>query len=309
MAHMVSILDGVREALGPEVEVTYETRDFSGRGVQIAREADQVILVLNDNPAPALDIQGKNPELGWGTSQVISDGQEAVDRQSLTLAQEDIARLILDANPHTVMVLNVAFPFAIRWSQDHMPAILQVTHGGEELGHGIADILFGRVSPAGRLTQTWPESITDLPDFNDYDITTGRTYMYSKAQPLYPFGYGLSYTSFEYSALDVPDADEDGIIHVRVDVTNTGSVDSDEVVQLYVQYPDSKVQRPERQLRGFKRVHIPAGQRLSVEIPVDIKDLAYWDETEHCWSIEHARTRFLVGASCADIRVKTTKRI
>lgn len=306
--HRVSILDGVREALGPDVEVAYETVDFSGRGIALAEESDLVILVLNDNPAPCLDINGKNPEVGWGTSQVISDGMEAVDRQSLTLAQEDIGKMILKANPNTVMVLTCAFPYAIRWSQDNMPAILQVTHGSEELGHGVADVLFGKVNPAGRLTQTWPESITDLPPIPDYDITKGRTYMYAKARPLYPFGHGLSYTTFKYSRLSVSDM-EGGVVNVSVDVTNTGDMDGDEVVQLYVQYPDSKVLRPERQLRGFKRVHIPSGETVTVSFCVEAEDLAWWDEERHGWVMERGRVRFLAGASSSDIRLERVARI
>lgn len=306
--HRVSILEGVRAALTPDAEVGCETVDFSGRGIELARESELVILVLNDNPAPCLDVFGKNPEVGWGTSQVISDGMEAVDRQSLTLAQEDIGKMMLKANPNVVMVLMCAFPHAIRWSEDNMPAILQVTHGSEELGNGVADVLFGKVNPAGRLTQTWPESITDLPPIPDYDITKGRTYMYATAKPLYPFGHGLSYTGFKYSGLEISDM-EDGRMDVSVCVTNTGNLDGDEVVQLYVQYPDSKVTRPERQLRGFDRVHIPAGETVTVTFPIEAEDLAWWDADRHAWVLERGRVRFLVGASSADIRVRGVGRI
>ncbi len=306
--HKVSVLEGVRSALAPDAEVECETVDFSGHGIELARESDLVILVLNDNPAPCLDVFGNNPEVGWGTSQVISDGMEAVDRQSLTLSQEDVGKMILKANPNTVMVLMCAFPYSIRWSQDNMPAIVQVTHGSEELGNGVADVLFGKVNPAGRLTQTWPESITDLPPIPDYNITKGRTYMYAKAKPLYPFGHGLSYTTFKYSNLKASKM-EGGVMTVSVDVTNTGGMDGDEVVQLYVQYPDSKVLRPERQLRGFRRVHIPVGETVTVTFPVEAEDLAWWDETRHGWALESGRVRFLAGASSADIRAKATARL
>lgn len=142
----------------------------------------------------------------------------------------------------------------------------------------------------------------------DFDLTKGRTYWFAKARPLFCFGHGLSYTSFKYGRLQVSDG-VDGVFRVSVDVTNTGALDGDEVVQVYAQYPGSKVVRPERQLRGFKRVTIPAGQTLRVEIPVAAQDLAYWSETEHRWVVEKGRVRFLVGASSADIRCRKVRRI
>ena len=166
-----------------------------------------------------------------------------------------------------MLLLVTTFPYTIRWSKDHLPAIVQLTHGSEEMGNGVADVLLGKVNPAGRLTQTWPERIEDLPPMMDFDLTKGRTYWFAKARPLFCFGHGLSYTSFKYGRLQVSDG-ADGVFRVSVDVTNTGSVDGDEVVQVYAQYPGSKVVRPERQLRGFRRVSIPAGQTLRVEIPV-----------------------------------------
>lgn len=306
--YQISILRGLHEAIGDNVEILCETADFAGAGVALAKEADIAIVVVGDNPTPCLDVAGGGAEIGWGTSQVVSDGMEEVDRQSLTLSQEDIVKMVMKANPNTVMVLMSGFPYAIRWSQDHVPAIIHVTHGSQELGHGVADVLLGKLNPAGRLSQTWPESIEDLPDLSDYDITKGRTYMYSKAKPLYPFGFGLSYTSFRYSGLKVEEL-QDGGFEVSVDVTNTGDRDGEEVVQLYVQYPDSKVLRPERQLRGFKRVGISKGETVTVTMQVSGEDLSYWDESVHAWKLEAGKVNFLVGASSSDIRLKTVRKI
>ena len=307
-AYAVSILDGIKTALGPDVEATFEKYDIGGLGVKAAREADLAIVVVGNRPSPCLDFERKNPELGWGKSYVVSDGMEQVDRQSITLAEEDIVKLVCQANPNTVMILTTTFPYAIRWSKDNVPAILQVVNSSQEMGNGVADVLTGKVNPAGRLTQTWPESIEDLPPIWDYDITHGRTYMYAKAKPLFPFGHGLSYASFKYSSMKVS-APEDGVVEVSLDVTNRSSVDGDEVVQIYVQYPRSKVERPQRQLRGFKRVSIPAGETVHVTIPVAVEDLAYWNVEDHCWTVEKGRVRFLAGASSADIRCRRSVRI
>ena len=308
MDHAVTIYQGLKEALGEDVEILLETKDFGGEGLRKAAEADVAIVVAGNIAAPCLDITRGGAEIGWGHSMIVQDGMEEVDRQSLALPHEDILRLVYGVNPNTVLLLVTTFPYTIRWSKDHLRAIVQLTHGSEEMGHGVADVLLGKVNPAGRLTQTWPERIEDLPPIMDFDLTKGRTYWFAKARPLFCFGHGLSYTSFKYGRLQVSDG-VDGVFRVSVDVTNTGALDGDEVVQVYAQYPGSKVVRPERQLRGFKRVTIPAGQTLRVEIPVAAQDLAYWSETEHRWVVEKGRVRFLVGASSADIRCRKVRRI
>ena len=308
MHHKVTIYEGLKEALGEGVEVLLETKDFGGEGLKKAAEADVAIVVAGNIAAPCLDVQRGGAEIGWGKSMIVQDGMEEVDRQSLALPHEDILRLVYQANPNTILLMVTTFPYTIRWSKDHLPAIVAMTHGSEEMGHGIADVLLGKVNPAGRLTQTWPESIYDLPPIMDFDLTHGRTYMYGKVKPLFCFGHGLSYTSFKYGRMKVSDG-ADGVFLVSVDVTNTGAVDGEEVVQVYVQYPGSKVVRPQKQLRGFRRVSIPAGQTLRVEIPIAAKDLAYWSPEQHDWVVEKGRVRFLAGASSADIRCRKARRI
>ena len=132
-----------------------------------------------------------------------SDGREDVDRTSLQLDQEDLLRSVYKKNPRTVLVLISSFPYAINWSQANIPAILHFTQSCQELGHAVSDVIFGDYNPAGRTTQTWVKDISDLPHIMDYDIRKGRTYMYFKGKPLYAFGHGLSYTSFDYSHLQV----------------------------------------------------------------------------------------------------------
>ena len=141
-----------------------------------------------------------------------------------------------------------SFPYAINWTQEHVPAIVHMTHCSQEEGSALADVLFGDYNPAGRLVQTWPKSLEQLPPMMDYNIRHGRTYMYFKGKPLYPFGYGLSYTTFEYSDLKTssPTLARDGSLTVSVNVRNTGKRAGDEVVQLYVKHQQSALEHPTR---------------------------------------------------------------
>jgi beta-glucosidase len=235
---------------------------------------------------------------------VASDGREDVDRQAISLEYEDLVKLVRKVNPKTVLVLVSSFPYAIPWSKENISAILHVTQSSQELGNGVAGVLFGIESPAGRLVQTWPKSIEQLPPVLDYDIRNGRTYMYDTQEPLFAFGHGLSYTTFEYRNLRVkrPQIRDGEIAGISVELHNTGSVDSDEVLQLYVGFPDSKVKRPNKALKGFKRVHLPAGRSMMVELPLKAEDLKYWDEERHGWVLEKGRIQLMIGAASDDIR-------
>jgi beta-glucosidase len=136
----------------------------------------------------------------------------------------------------------------------------------------------------------------------DYDIRHGRTYQYFKGKPLYPFGFGLSYTSFEYSGLKTTKPTLTDSILVSVNVRNTGSRDGDEVIQLYVSYPDSKVERPLKQLKGFKRAFIAAGKTATVQIPLKASDVAYWSVEKHAFVVESGKLKLMIGSSSADIK-------
>ena len=292
-AYAVTILQGIRNAAGRDVEVFYAPSDEMDKATIAARKADLAIVCVGNHP------YGTNAR--WMMSPVPSDGREGVDRKAITLEQEDLVSLVAQANPKTVMVLVSNFPFAINWSQENVPAILHVTNNSQELGNGLADVLFGKVNPAGRTTQTWVKSITDLPPMMDYDIRHGRTYQYFNGKPLYPFGFGLSYTTFSYSGLNLSKPKLTDSITVSVDVKNTGKRDGDEVVQLYVSYPDSKVARPIKQLKGFRRVFIPSGETRTVKIPLKAEDLAYWNVARHAFTVESGKVKLMVGSSSETI--------
>jgi len=299
--YVVTILQGIKNAVGSEVEVFYAASDEMDKATIAARKADIAIVCVGNHPY--------GTDARWMVSPVPSDGREGVDRKAITLEQEDLVKVVTQSNPKTVMVLVSNFPFAINWSQENVPAILHVTNNSQELGNGLADVLFGKVNPAGRTTQTWVKSITDLPPMMDYNIRHGRTYQYFKGKPLYPFGFGLSYSTFSYSALKTSKPILTDTTIVSVLVTNTGSRDGEEVVQLYVAYPGSAVERPIKQLKGFKRVFIPAGKTITVDIALKAEDLAYWNVEKHAFIVEKGKVKIMVGSSSEDIRLSSTFRV
>jgi len=299
--YVVTILQGIKNAVGSEVEVFYAASDEMDKATIAARKADIAIVCVGNHPY--------GTDARWMVSPVPSDGREGVDRKAITLEQEDLVKVVTQSNPKTVMVLVSNFPFAINWSQENVPAILHVTNNSQELGNGLADVLFGKVNPAGRTTQTWVKSITDLPPMMDYNICHGRTYQYFKGKPLYPFGFGLSYSTFSYSALKTSKPILTDTTIVSVLVTNTGSRDGEEVVQLYVAYPGSAVERPIKQLKGFKRVFIPAGKTITVDIALKAEDLAYWNVEKHAFIVEKGKVKIMVGSSSEDIRLSSIFRV
>lgn len=241
------------------------------------------------------------------------NGREDHDRTTMALAegQSELIRAVRQANPNTVVVVENSYPTTLNWEQQNVPAILWTTHAGQETGHAVADVLFGDVNPAGRLTQTWYRSEADLPDILDYDIIkAARTYQYFDGQPLYPFGHGLSYSTFRYSDLRVSPGTvrANGTVQVSVRVGNTGRLAGDEVVQLYTHQRGSRDQQPNQQLRAFERVHLAPGQTRTVRLSVPAADLAHWDVTRNRWVFESATHDVLVGASAADIRLRSTVR-
>jgi len=288
--YTVTALEGIKKKSGDAITVAYTADNADGKAVDYARKADAAIVFVGNHPTC---------DAPWAQCPRPSNGKEGIDRQSLTLEEEDLIKLVYQANPNTVVVLMSSFPYAVNWTQEHVPAIVHITHNSQELGNGLADVLFGDYNPAGRLTQTWVKSITDLPDLLDYDIANGRTYMYAKNSPLYAFGHGLSYTTFEYSNLktDKQRLTENDSLTVRIDIRNAGDRDGEEVVQLYVKHIDSKIKRPEKELRGFKRIFIKAGEKVTVQIPLKSEDLRYWNAEKQRFDVEEDRVEIQIGSA------------
>ncbi len=314
--YAISVLEGIRKSAGTGVTVTFAADNTGGQAEKLAKSADVAVVVVGNHPTcgrtPLQDLQSLMSSIAPAAACAVpGEGMESSDRQSLSLPQEELVKQVYAANPRTVVVLVASAPYAIQWTEEHVPAILHTSHNGQDEGTSIADVLFGDYNPAGRVVQTWVKSEAQLPPMLDYNLRHGRTYMYLKDKPLYPFGFGLSYTSFKYSGLKTraETVAKDGTVTVTVDVTNTGARDGDEVVQLYVKHLGSKVERPIEELKGFERVAIAQGQTRAVSFALKAADLAYWDEAGDRWVVESEPVEIRVGGSSAEIQLTKSIRV
>lgn len=259
------------------------------KAVEIAKKADVVILYV-------------------GTTLAIE--AEGRDRKTLALPgnQEELVEAVMAANPKTIVVEMNAGPLATPWIKENVPAMIEAWWGGEEGGNAIADVIFGNVNPGGKLPLTVYASEQQVPSQDEYDISKGFTYMYIKGAPLFPFGHGLSYTNFKYSNMKISSKkiNADGKVTVSVDVQNIGKREGDEVVQLYIHDVVCSVVRPTKELRGFKRIGLKAGETKTVTLTVPGDKLAFYDEKTHKFLVEPGAFEVLVGSSSEDIRLKDT---
>jgi len=292
--YVISALEGIKNKVGKNTEILFTKNNTDGKAVEYAKKADVVIVLVGNHPTC---------DAGWANCPKPSNGKESVDRQSLTLEEEDLIKLVYQSNPNTIVGLISSFPYAINWTQENVPAIVHMTHNSQELGNALADVLFGDYNPAGRLTQTWVKSITDLPDFLDYDITKGRTYMYFDGEPLYAFGHGLSYTSFKYNSIE-PNAtslSKNGELKVDISLTNSGNRDGDEVVQLYVKQLQSVVERPEKELKAFQRIFLKAGETKIVSLTLKSENLEVWNTKKQQFELENNAIEIQIGSASDQI--------
>ena len=271
-----------------------ESSETESNAVEAARRADAVILFL-------------------GTTTEIE--AEDRDRTSLGLpgSQEQLAEAVINANPRTVVVLMSAGPLTVPWLAEHAHAMMQAWWLGEEGGDAIADVIFGRTNPGGRLPYTIYASEAQVPPQDEYDISKGFTYMYVHGPALYPFGYGLSYSKFKYSNLRVsPEkiaGNANATITATVDVKNMSQRAGDDVVQLYTREINPSVVRPRHELRSFQRITLQPGEIKTVTLSVPIEKLAFYDETRHAFVVEPGQYEIQIGESSDDIRMREPIRI
>jgi beta-glucosidase len=302
----VTPLEGIRAAVSKHTQVHYTdgcnltgtTTDGLGRAgnlseaLSVAKCADVVVLCLG----LSADIEGEQGDVG--NSEAAGD---KVDLNLTGLQQRMMEEIVALGKP-TVLVLLAGSPMSITWAAEHVDAIIDAWYPGETGGTAIADVLFGKVSPAGRLPLTFPKSIADVPTITDYSMK-GRTYRYLEKEPLFPFGYGLSYTTFDYSDLKVSSAQlsEGQSVEVTVTVKNMGKRASDEVVQLYVKDLEASCVVPHHDLRGFTRIHLGVGESQQVSFTLTEKDLSLIN-TEGKRVLEPGRFCVYVGGSQPDSR-------
>jgi beta-glucosidase len=274
----ISLLQGIRDLL-PQADVTFdEGRDIPA-AVATAKQADVVILGLGEK----LGISG-----------------EGFDRSSLDLPenQEQLLEAVSAVGKPAVLVLENGRPLTIGWAKEHIPAILEAWYPGEFGGKAIAATLFGNNNPAGRLAVTLPRTVGQLPDFYNSDPSRVEKYVDDYGGPLFPFGFGLSYTTFRYDRLAVerPPSGSGADVKVTVEVTNTGDRDGDEVAQLYLRKNFSSVETPGRSLKGFSRFHLKAGESRTVTFRIEQEQMAIWN-VEKTWDVEPGAYTVWVGGS------------
>ena len=274
----ITILQGIRDLL-PGSTVTFDPGNDIPAAVETAARADVVIAAL-------------------GERQGISG--EGFDRSCLDLPanQEQLLEAVAGTGKPVVLVLENGRPLTIDWAEQHIPAILEAWYPGEFGGKAVAETLFGDNNPGGKLTISFPRSLGQLPDFYNADPSRVWKYVDSGGEPLFPFGFGLSYTTFRYDRLAVqaPTSGGHGDIHVTVDVTNTGDRAGDEVAQLYVRENVSSVETPERALKGFSRIRLQPGETRTVTFVVPQRQLAVWN-AENKWAVEAGRYTVWAGGS------------
>jgi beta-glucosidase len=280
----ITPLAGIRAAVSPGTKVWYTEgcklqgtkREGLGRSglmseaVSMAERSDVVVLCLG----LSADIEGEQGDAG--------NSEAAGDKSSLDLPglQQALLEEIVAVGKPTVLVLICGSALCVGWADDHVRAIVQAWYPGQAGGLALADILFGDYSPAGRLPITFPRSLDDVPAFTDYSMK-GRTYRYAEAEPLYPFGYGLSYTMFAYSdmALDRAETDSTGQVVVSAEVKNVGECAGDEVVQLYLKHVDAPMSVPHHDLRGFERISLKPGESRRVSFVLTARDLSLIEDS------------------------------
>lgn len=301
---------------------------FGGRGKIVPvkintlgiKGAQTIVLVYREAEVPATDKETLDMAASADVAVVFvgtdqTTGREESDRFSIGLPgnQNEMINAVAAVNPNTIIVIQGMGMVEVEQFKNNpnIAGIIFTGYNGQAQGTAMAKILFGEVNPGGKTSLTWYKSLDDLPDFNDYTLRggagkNGRTYMYFNKEVSYEFGYGLSYTTFEYSNFSISKSSitPNDKVTINVDVKNTGGVDGDEVVQIYVKTPDSpaSLERPIKRLRGFKRVTIPQGQIKTVSIPIDCSDLWFWDTLNKKMMYDQGKYVFEIGASSKDIR-------
>ncbi|WP_316788350.1 glycoside hydrolase family 3 N-terminal domain-containing protein [Pedobacter frigoris] len=313
---IITVLKGIKSKVSPGTKVSYvkgcAIRDTANlqfdEALAAAKAADVVVMVLGGSSARDF----KTEYLSTGAATVkasetsVSDMEsgEGYDRSTLDLMgkQLQLLQLIAKTGKPVVLVMIEGRPLNLNWPAEHVPAILNAWYPGQEGGNAIADVLFGDYNPAGRLPISIPRSVGQLPVYYNVKRPVSHDYVETSAKPLYAFGYGLSYSSFEYSNLVI--SRNNGVnINVKFTLKNKGTVAGDEVVQLYIRDEVSSVVSPDRQLKQFKRIHLAPSEERTVEFNLTADDLKLMDSKMQ-WVVEPGDFSIMLGASSDDIRLK-----
>ena len=315
--HQVTVLDGIKSRLGNAVNVLHaegckitiggswnqdavtpsdpaeDTKQIT-EAVEVAKKSDVVILAIGDNEQIARE--------AWSRSHMG-------DRTSLDLfgRQEDLLKALIATGKPVVVLLFNGRPISINHAAQHAPAILECWYLGQEAGHAVAEVLFGDHNPGGKLPISIPRSVGHLPVFYNHKPSARRGYLLDEVSPLFPFGFGLSYTQFSFKNVRLAQKKikRNGATKVLVDVTNTGKRAGTEVVQLYIRDCVSSVTRPVKELKSFAKILLPPGETKTVELAITPESLAFWD-VRMKYTVEPGEFEIMVGSSSRDIDLQKT---
>ncbi|MDD5338038.1 MAG: glycoside hydrolase family 3 C-terminal domain-containing protein, partial [Dehalococcoidales bacterium] len=300
--YAVAPLDALKNLCGDKVQITYEpgigetpSPELLEKAAKAAAGADVVLVFVGTNEK--IETEGKDRE-----------------NMNLPVGQDELIAKVAKANPKTIVIMNNGSPVTMPWIND-IPALVEAFFPGQEGGNAIVNVLFGLVNPSGKLPDTFPRRYEDNPAYKYYPGENGKVvyseglfvgYRYYDAknvEPLFPFGFGLSYTTFEYSSLKVSPPQKGGV-KVSVEVKNTGKAAGKEVVQVYVADVKASVPRPPKELKAFTKVALKPGEKKKVEFVLSEQAFAFYDVAIKDWVAEPGDFEILVGSSSRDIRVK-----
>ena len=309
-SHPISILDGIKQLAGTNIEVTFALGCPNTTNKAIAAWSTQDNTTTRPLPELAAEAlaNATNADLiiYVGGITPAQEG-EGFDRNSIELpeVQGKLIQALHATGKPMVMVNCSGSAIALPWEDEHLPAILQAWYPGECGGQAVAEVLFGKVNPSGHLPITFYRATADLPAFTNYSMAN-RTYRYFSGKPLYAFGHGLSYTKFDFKRgkLESKKIAADGTAKVTFTLKNSGKFDGDEVAQIYFRHVNSKVEQPKLALCGFTRVHLKRGESTKVTVEVPAMRLRYWDTEKKQYVVEPGGYEFLIGAASDDIRLK-----
>jgi len=302
---IVTVLQGIKAKASSNTEVLYakgcdvlnNSKDGFKEAVEIAKQADVAVVVVGDKS---------------GLTDGCTSG-ESRDRADLNLpgVQEELIKAVYETGTPVIVVLINGRPMSISWIAEKIPAIIEAWLPGEEGGRAVADVIFGDYNPGGKLPISIPQSVGQLPVYYYHKPSGGRShwkgdYVELSTKPLYPFGYGLSYTEFSYTNLNISNRKvslRDRMVEISVDIKNTGTLKGDEVVQLYIHQEALSVTRPVKELKGFKRITLDAGEEKTVIFKLSIEQLGFYDENME-YVVEPGRVDVMIGSSSEDIRLR-----
>src|SRR6187401_1993273 len=320
-----SVLTGLKEVIGDKAKILYAKGSnldadaaFEERATMFGKSLKRDTRPAADIIAEAVNIANQSDVIVAALGEAAEMTGEASSRTSLDIpeVQKDLLKALLKTGKPVVLVLFTGRPLTIKWENDNVPAILNVWFGGSEAGYAVADVLFGDVNPSGKLTTTWPQNVGQVPLYYNYKMT-GRplpegkwfqkfrsNYLDVSNDPVYPFGYGLSYTSFSYSDIKLSSSSLKGnqTLTASVTVTNTGSKDGKEVIQLYMRDVIGTNSRPVKELKGFQKIELKTGESKTVSFTITTADLKYYN-TDLKYDWEPGEFHIMIGGNSKDVKL------